>query len=181
MEERNTPCPGEFYRHFKNKLYQIVAVAEHSESGEELVIYQALYGEFKVYARPLPMFMSAVDRQKYPDTVQKYRFQKVVLEKVEEESLHWETQSSAVRVLEAPKENTREAEPMGLMDFLDAATYTEKLNILKGMRRNIDEKMIFDMAVSLDVVLKEEPLEDKIKDLESCLKTLARFECNRLR
>ncbi len=83
--------PGDKVRHFKRGLltpaelaadperylYDIVGVAEHTETGEALMVYRPRYGEKRLFARPLAMFLSEVDREKYPDAPQRYRFEKL--------------------------------------------------------------------------------------------------------
>lgn len=89
MEQRFQP--GDVARHFKRDLlspeelraepekylYDIVGTAEHTETGALLMVYRPRYGTQKLYARPLEMFLSPVDREKYPAAKQYFRFEKV--------------------------------------------------------------------------------------------------------
>ena len=73
----NKVLPGRYYRHFKGNLYKVICIALHTETNEKMVIYQAQYGSFGLYARPLSMFIEKVDLANYPDAKQEYRFELV--------------------------------------------------------------------------------------------------------
>lgn len=149
---RENPKEQEIYRHFKGNDYQIVTLCEHSETGEQLVIYRALYGEGKTYARPLDMFMSEVDREKYPDASQTYRFEK---------------EDYAV-------------DP-GVSEFLMADTFDERLKILAKLEPRITDFMIDTMAMSLDIEVKSGDVRTRYEDFRKALVTLGQFETPRLR
>lgn len=173
----NIPVPQQIYRHFKGNLYQIISLAEHTESNEQLVIYQALYGDFKVYARPLSMFMEKVDRVKYPDAAQEYRFEPVVMKEkpdMAEEAEISETEEAA-----------EEAEVLNIdplvLEFLDARSYEERLNILAALHHRITDDMINTMAIAVDIEIKEGDIEDRYAELRRCLLLYDKFECSRLR
>lgn len=192
------PQAGEIYQHFKGKLYRIVTLATHTETGEQLVIYQALYGEFQVFARPLSMFLEKVDAKKYPDAAGKDRFMRIPM-----------AEAAAVpQPVTAPSENPVEPRPAamssenpveprpaaassespvepqpdpGLLAFLDADSYEEKLEVFASLEGKVDLHMLNAIAASLDLELLEGSLEEQYDTLKSCLMTLERYECNRLR
>ena len=188
------PRPQEIYKHFKGNLYQIVAIAEHSETGEQLVVYQAMYGDFKTYARPLTMFISRVDREKYPDVKQEFRFalQGADAERQIRESAETEKSGRGQREPESglgsgtqndqTSQQTASAEidPL-VMEFLDADTYAQKLNILAALHYRITDRMINTMAVASDVEVEEGDLESRYNSLRKCLLMREKYECNRLR
>ena len=68
--------PGDIVRHFKGNPYQILYFAKDSETQRDVVVYRALYGEGGAWVRPMEMFFSLVDREKYPNAEQEYRFER---------------------------------------------------------------------------------------------------------
>ncbi len=177
-----TPRPYEIYKHFKGNLYQVIAVAQHTETDEQLVIYQALYGDYKFYARPLAMFTDPVDREKYPDVKQKYRFELQEEQPQPEELPRQEADISRQTGQTAPEtagENC-DLDPF-LLEFLDADSYEQRLNILAGLHHRITDDMLTTMAVACDLELEDGSIEEKYASLRSCLMMLEKYECNRLR
>lgn len=200
---RHNPRPQEMYRHFKGNLYQIRCLAKHSETRELMVVYQAMYGTFEIFVRPLSMFMEEVDREKYPEAKQRYRFE--LLQDMEDEepavlpefslskkpAVPAEDKRKADCVTEtavsgsAPAETAQEEEQLNIdplvLAFLDADSYEQKLMILDSLHSRITDDMINTMAVSSDLEIKEGDLEDRYLELRNCLRTFEKFECNRLR
>lgn len=197
---RHNPKPQEIYRHFKGNLYQIRCLARHSETGEMMVVYQAMYDTFEIYVRPLSMFMEEVDTVKYPDIEQKYRF--VLLEEgkdsvkeresmepkmveptdqvQDQQNLQKQTEvKTDVRSVDESEEELN-IDPL-VLEFLDADSYEQRLLILDSLHNRITDDMINTMAVSVDLEIKEGDLEDRYQELRNCLRTFEKFECNRLR
>ena len=192
-----TPKAGELYRHFKNNMYQVVTVATHSETGEQLVIYQALYGDYRVYARPLSMFFEEVDSVKYPNASQRYRFERVEFEGEKTEDANMVSKEAGMDATQCGqvqseafeeaqwKQETDGAETgvnAKLMEFLDADTFEEKYNVLVSMRDIITDKLVDDIAVVMDIVIPDGDLMVRYEDLKHAIRTRQRYEySNRLR
>lgn len=191
------PQANQIYKHFKGNLYKIVTVATHTETEEELVIYQALYGDFKIYARPLSMFMEEVDRVKYPNATQKMRFELVeqmvaapIVAPVGADVAEEKVVAPDARVEEAAIENVKvientETEEEITLDplleaYLDTDSYRERINILHGLQHRMTEHMLNTMAIVIDFELPEGDIQTKYNALNDCLLTKEKYECNRI-
>ena len=193
---RHNPKPQEMYRHFKGNIYQIRCLARHSETGEMMVVYQAMYDTFQIYVRPLAMFMEEVDRAKYPEAKQRYRFE--LLQDMDGAELsepaapqtpaqpkpQTQTQPQTPAQSQTPAQ-TADSEEVNIdplvMDFLDADTYEQRLNVLAALRHRITDDMINTMAAAVDLEIKDGDVEARYEELKNCLLTFEKYECNRLR
>ena len=196
---QGNPLPGEKYLHFKNKLYQVIAVAKHSETMEPYVVYQALYGDFGVYIRPYDMFVSEVDHEKYPEVTQKYRF--AYVDHTKNETLRTERAehkkmpvnqnveqqenvpdvTAAVSTAELQEQNMVQRESdveeqidPWLLRFLDTDTMEEKYQIVCDIKNDITDRLIDDLAVA--VVIPEGKLSDRYEQLKYCIRTRQKYE-----
>lgn len=171
------PKPGEFYRHFKNKLYQILAVARHTETGEELVVYQALYGDFRIFARPLPMFLEPVDREKYPDADQYYRFEQVAFVTDPQEE-----NCKGYGMDPAGNPARQEMNPW-LERFLDAEGYSQQLQVLSQMLGKVGQQELDSIYLALDISMpaKAGDVDAQLRGIMKHLETRRRYDGSRLR
>lgn len=173
--------PGGRYRHFKGGLYQVITLAKHTETGEQMVIYQALYGDFAIYARPYDSFVSEVDHQKYPEAAQKNRFEEQeeadtpadFSQPLEQKAV---INSSGDGYIETKDGRIRK----DLYDFLEAKSYQEMMNVMVGMRNRLDESVLLNIAACLDISLGREGTPEEYYDaIVACIRAKERYEIRR--
>ncbi len=202
-------CPGEIYRHFKGNLYQIVAMAVHSETAETMVVYQALYGDFQVYVRPYEQFAGKVDRAKYPDAAQDYRFERMsspaerfgkAADSRKEEKPgpkrkpepernpgperkpEPEGKPGPERMTEPKKEAGPERKPnCQLMAFLEAENLEEKIVCLREMKGSASQSDLDSIYVVLDMQAGTGSVEKQLDEVIRRLSLQKHYEGGRLR
>ena len=177
---RENPKPQQIYKHFKGNIYQINCIAYDSETGDKVVVYQALYGDYRYYVRPLEMFMSEVDRTKYPDVAQQYRF-----ELISPVTAEHSPKPSAPAPKPASPQNPVPEEQVNLDPdveaFLDANTYEKRLEILDKMHYKVTDDMIDIMSTVLDIEIPEGRVSDRYAKFKDALMMRRNYETGRLR
>ncbi|MDO4187460.1 MAG: DUF1653 domain-containing protein [Lachnospiraceae bacterium] len=209
-QKRNTPIEGQIYKHFKGSLYKIVTIAVHTETSDKLVVYQSVEKPERVFARPLDMFMSEVDRLRYPLVKAKYRFtllveepeeeQKNVEEVVsEEESEDVEKPEKAEQEIVESKDSLEDVNVEGSDDtavykedgelvldpyveaVLDEKDFSKKIESFEMLRGKCTEEMLTTIAISLDIQLMGDSVEEKYAQILKTLRMHEKYESARLR
>ena len=186
--------PGEFYRHFKNKLYQIVAVARHSETGERMVVYQALYGDYGVYVRPYDMFTSEVDHEKYPEVTQQWRFERVEPEQNAAGMAAGCGQAAAgngqvaagTGQVAGNRQNSRRyyadrTPDPAFLQFLDTEDFDLRMECLKALEERVTQQELDSIYLVLDMKPKQGSLQEQLYAVRRFLTMQKRYDGSRLR
>lgn len=186
------PMAGEIYRHFKGDMYRVVTTARHAETEETFAVYQRLGGDYGIFVLPLSEFAGRTEDGKEhfvlipaPEIVHG----EAGRTESPENSSPFRTQGSDseerpdLRSVKADADGAEEASGLdaGLLAFLEAETYAEKLKVYSSLAGRVDEHMLNTIAVSMDLELSGGSVEEQYDNLKSCLLTLERYECSRLR
>ncbi len=167
------PRPGEFYRHGDNTLYQIVAIARHAETGEQLVIYQALFGDFSIYARPAAGFFEEWYLERQPEGRERFG---------------WKGRERAAGGQgKRPGWDREEPDEDGvnpwLERFLDAEGYDQRISVLRMMLGKVGQKEVDSIYLALDIAMpsKAGDVDSQLRGIMKHLETKKRYDGSRLR
>ena len=165
--ELKMPKAGDIYRHFKGNLYEVIIIARDSETLEEKVVYKEVNGD-SAYVRSLPMFVSPVDKEKYPDATQEFRFQLV------------EPEIKTVVVTEEPAESMMENSNL-ILPFLELTSASEKIKYLQNVKDQATGTFLEIVAQSLDFVENPGTITERYEAIILYLMTVEKYEKSRLR
>ena len=192
VSKRQAPVEGQIYKHFKGSLYRIVTIAVHTETSDKLVVYQSIEKPERVFARPLDMFMSEVDRLRYPLVKAKYRFTLLVeAEETEEDSdseVENITEPANTTATASEDDDTAKYKEDGelVLDpyveaVLDEKEFSKKIENFEFLRNKCTEEMLVTIAISLDIQLEEGTVEEKYAQILKTLRMHEKYESARLR
>ena len=163
--ERRIPRAGDIYRHFKGRKYKVLYIATCTETGEDMVIFETIDREHKVYASEIEAFLSPLDPRKYPETEQKYRFE-LCRDRADEEGSRLTRHGNTTALI---------------LEFLELEDNEDRIAFLSRHRSEIDARFLTAAAESLEFAENGESVEERYSALMRFLRTKQRYESRRLR
>ena len=163
--ERRIPRAGEIYRHFKGKKYRILYNATSTETGEDMVIFEAVEGSHKVYASLLESFLAALDTGKYPHADQKRRFE-LCRDMREGPAAELRRQGTTTSLI---------------LKFLELEDNEERIRFLQRHQTELDGRFLTAASESLEFTETGDSVEERFAALMRFLKTKQKYEGRRLR